>query len=304
MSGVGSWRNNEGISSPVIPLLIGVAGASGRVGRQVVELLIAERGIRSIVALSRQTVTSWAQRGVNHRRIDYSDETTLRTAFHGLDTLVFPASDGDHEQMVEHHRNVLATASWCNVRRLIYLSSLDIEQDSPFPYAIAHRATEELLEASGLEVCVLRASVFTEFFLDTFIRPALADGTLRLPAALGCVSFVSTADVAAALAAAAINKTEDRVFHITGPAALDLHDVAREISHITGRYLRYEVITVEAYRTALIHSGCEPIYVDAFTMMLFSSIPRGYFQLVSTDVMRLTHRHPEKFRDCVTRNMQ
>ncbi|KAK3180502.1 hypothetical protein K4F52_008093 [Lecanicillium sp. MT-2017a] len=298
VSSVGDRHRSNGQGS----IIIAVAGASGNIGRQVVSLLLAHgqsTGI-TVLALSRRLPdpSDDAPDRLIHKVLDYGDPASLRAAFTGVDTVVFPGSDGDPGVMLNHHRNVVAAASSCSVRRIVYLTALDTDPDSPFPYAQVHQATEKLLgDAGGLQVSVLRASIFSEFFLSAFIGPALSQGALHLPNRHGRVSFVSRLDVAAALAGAALDGSSNGVFNVTGPDALTIEEVVGVVREVTGQPLRYECISEDSYRKKLTAEGVEPCYVDAFATMLAHSIPRGSFQLVSNDVADLSHQPVGSFKD-------
>jgi NAD(P)H dehydrogenase (quinone) len=127
-----------------------------------VELLLRyqHKNVNSIVALSRQSPTPSNEPRLSHLQIEYANPASLEKAFSGLDTLVFPGSNGNPEEMLLHHRNVLAAASKCHVRRFVYLSTLDVSPSSRFPYAKVHQATEKMLAETAWKCayCVLRSS--------------------------------------------------------------------------------------------------------------------------------------------------
>ncbi|KAJ6786719.1 hypothetical protein PWT90_08977 [Aphanocladium album] len=124
---------------------VGVAGASGTVGRMVVEQLINHANVGRVVRLSRRDVTpsppaklAWDAR-TQHQPIDYSNVTSLRAGFEGLNVLISPGSNGEPAQMLAHHRNVIQAAVDCKVGCFIYLSTLGATQDSLFPYKGSRR---------------------------------------------------------------------------------------------------------------------------------------------------------------------
>ncbi|KAJ3495301.1 hypothetical protein NLG97_g3496 [Lecanicillium saksenae] len=280
---------------------VGVAGASGTVGRMVVEQLINHANVGSVVRLSRRDVTpssplklAWDARTL-YRAIDYSNVTSLRAGFEGLDVLIFPGSDGDPAQMLAHHRNVVQAATECEVGCFIYLSTLGAAQDSSFPYARVHGQTEEMLRngASHMKVYVLRSSIFAEFFLDTFVNPAISAGALCLPVPSGRVSFVSREDVAQALVGAATGPAdtaagEQYTWNITGPTALTMGELCSVFAVERKQKLGFSEMSEAAYREQLSEASYEEWLIEAFATMLSYSIPGGHFSVVSTDVEQLS----------------
>ena len=184
---------------------IAVTGGTGRIGGQVVELLTAAGG-HEVVALSSRTAP-------------YDNPSALRTALDGVDTLVFVSSDGEAARVIVHHRNVVQAATQCRVGHVVLLSGLDVDLQSPFCYAFTNGDTERLLGASGRPYSIVRASLYTEFFLSLLLQVSTGDpgGTVALPAAEGRVSLVAREDVARCLAALALGEPTSRHHNVTGP---------------------------------------------------------------------------------------
>src|SRR5690242_14639673 len=204
---------------------IAVTGASGQIGGEVVRLLAAGQQHKVVALIRRPPAAGQFPDGVQARQADYADEQALADALDGVATLVLVSSDGPVADVIVHHRNVIRAAARRGVAHIVALSGLDASLDSPFCYAVGYGYTEQLLAESGCPVSLARASIYTEFFL-AFLTRARASGQLRLPAADGCVSFVSRDDVARSLAALATAPPASRPQEITGPEALDLAALA------------------------------------------------------------------------------
>lgn len=280
-------------------MIVGVAGASGNVGALVVQRLLARNDVGQVIALSRRRIqySEALQRQPTHKNIDYNEMESLLAAFSGLDTLVFPGSDGDPDEMLLHHRNVVTAVSKSHIRHVIYLSTQSATSQSPFPYARVHHATEELFQSCGAVVTVLRASIFSEFFIQSFVQSAILQGILSLPTPSGSVAFVSRVDAAAALAGAVLLEHESSTSDVTGPQSINMHDVAALASTVSGNELRFEMITEQIYRADLAQRQYDPWLIEAFASMMSFSIPNQCFRNVSSDVVRLTGSEPRSFQD-------
>jgi NAD(P)H dehydrogenase (quinone) len=278
-------------------MAIGVTASSGGVGSRVLRHLLARPDAPPVVALARRPDAVPRPAHLSVRRADYDDPESLRDAFTDLRTLVFISSDGDAEAMRRHHEHVVAAAIDAGVDRVVYTSIVDIAPDSRFYYSAVHRDTEALLADSGLAHCLARTSIFADFFLSTWLAPALDEAALSLPAGTGRMSLVSRDDVARALAVAALSGREG-VIELTGPAALTAGEISRITEAATGRPLRYLALEEGAYRQRLTRARAPEWLIDAFTSM-FASVREGRFELVSTDIPRLTGRPQQTYSEFI-----
>lgn len=277
-------------------MTIGVTGASGGLGSRVVRHLLA-RGDSAVVALARRPHAVHDAALLTARRADYDDPSSLRDAFTDLRTLVFISSDGIAETMRRHHEHVVAAAIDAGVDHVVYTSIVDVSPNSRFYYAAVHRETEALLAESGLSHCLARTSMFADFFVSTWIAPALTEGTLALPAGAGRMSLLSRDDAARALAVAAVSRCEG-IIELTGPAALAAGEISRITEAVTGRRLRYLALDEAAYRQRLAGDQAPDWLIDAFTSM-FASVQEGRFEVVSADVPRLTGEPQQPYAEFI-----
>ena len=278
-------------------MAIGVTGASGRVGSRVVRHLLARADSPPVVAIARRPDAVPAAAHVTVRRADYEDPASLRKAFAGVGMLVFVSSDGVAESMRRHHQHVVVAAAEAGVDHVVYTSIVDVSPDSGFYYAAVHRDTEALLADSGLTHCLARTSIFADYFVSTWLAPALDEGTLALPAGEGRMSLVTRDDVARALAAAAVSRREG-IVDLTGPEALTADEICRITDAAAGRPLRYQSLENGAYRQRLAEAHAPGWLIDAFAS-LFASVQEGRFEVVSPDVARLTGAPPVPYAEFI-----
>jgi NAD(P)H dehydrogenase (quinone) len=264
---------------------IAVTGGTGRIGGRVAQLL-ADTGRHEVVALSSRTAP-------------YDDPAALRAALDGVDTLVFVSSDGEAARVIVHHRNVVQAATRCRVGHVVLLSGLDVDLQSPFCYAYTNGDTERLLRASGRPSSIVRASLFTEFFLRLLLKVSTGgpDGTVALPAAEGRVSLVAREDVARCLAALALGEPSNRHHDVTGPDSLPVGAIAAMAGY------RYLQTTPAEFAGLLLRLGEEPWWTYAYTTM-FDSIRQGRWETMSDAVAELTGRPPASLPQVLNRGRQ
>ena len=244
---------------------IAVTGSTGRIGRRVLQSL-ADSG-HELLGLTRRTAA-------------YDDPAALRDALRGVDTLVFVSSDGEAARVLVHHLNVITAAEHCRVGHVVLLSGLDVDLESPFCYAFTNGYTEQLLLASGLPHSIVRAGLFTEFFLG-LMRQVAADGKVALPAGDGRVSLVARDDVARCLAALALREPTNRHHHATGPQSLPVAAVAETAGY------RYADTTPAGFVRALQDGGEEPWWTYAYSSML-DAVRQHRWQTATNEVAELT----------------
>jgi NAD(P)H dehydrogenase (quinone) len=233
-----------------------VTGASGHLGRLVVNSLL-ERGVGAgdVVALARtpEAVADLAARGVEVRRADYDDRASLDAAFAGIDRLLF-VSGSAVGQRIGQHANVIEAAKAAGVGFVAY-TSITRADTSDLQLAAEHRATEEMLAASGVPHSLLRNSWYLENYTAQ-VGTALEHGVVLGAAGEGRVSAATRADYAAAAAVVLAGEGhEGRVYELGGDDAFTLADYAATLSRVSGRDVAYRNLSVEDYVAALVAAG-------------------------------------------------
>lgn len=152
--------------------MIAVTGATGQLGRLVINALLKKVPASEIIAAVRNPEKAHvlAALGVQIRKADYSQPATLDTAFQGVDKLLL-ISSSEVGQRIAQHSAVIAAAKRAGVKLLAYTSLLHADK-SPLGLGEEHRATEALLRESGLPVVLLRNGWYTENYAAS-IAPAL-----------------------------------------------------------------------------------------------------------------------------------
>lgn len=238
-----------------------VTGASGHLGRLVVESLL-DRGTPAsdIVATARKTeaLADLAERGVDVRRADYGDPASLDAAFAGVDRLLL-VSSSEVGQRVAQHANVIDAAKRAGVGFVAY-TSITRAGTSDLALAAEHRATEELLAASGLPHALLRNSWYLENYTGQLLT-VQEHGAVLGAAGEGRVSAATRADYAAAAATVlAGDGHEGAVYELGADHAFSLAEYAAAVSRVTGQEVAYRDLSVEDYTAVLVGAGLPEPY--------------------------------------------
>ncbi|HJQ34125.1 MAG TPA: SDR family oxidoreductase [Pyrinomonadaceae bacterium] len=241
-------------------MTIAITGATGQLGRLVVEKLKAKVPASEIVALAR-TPEKASGLGVEAREADYERPETLERALKGVDTLLLVSSNEVGKRAAQH-RNVIEAAKKAGVGRVVYTSLLHADT-SPLDLAEEHLATEGALKASGLAFTILRNGWYTENYTGS-IAGALAGGAFIGSAGEGRVSSATREDFAEAAVAALVGEGhEGKTYELAGDDAWTLSDLAAEISKQTGREIPYKNLPESDYAAALKGFGVPEAWAGA-----------------------------------------
>lgn len=239
---------------------IAVTGATGQLGRLVIERLRAKVPVANVVALVR-TPSKAVDLGVEVREADYARPETLGQALVDVDTLLLISSSEVGER-VSQHRNVIEAAKTAAVKHVVYTSLLHADR-SPLDLAPEHLETEKLIQASGLSYTILRNGWYTENYTMS-VGAALAMGALIGSAAEGSIASASRADFAdAAVSVLTTQGHAGKTYELAGDNAYTLAELAAEISRQTGREIPYTDLAPADYCAALRAAGVPAPWPDA-----------------------------------------
>lgn len=233
-----------------------ITGASGQLGRLVINNLLKTLPASQIIAMARnpEAVTDLSTRGVEVRVADYTKPETLEAAFAGVDRLLL-ISSSEIGQRLPQHRNVIAAAKQAGVKLLAYTSILHADVSS-LGLAEEHRQTEGEIRDSGIPFVSLRNGWYTENYTAS-IPPALAHGAFLGSAGEGRISSASRADYAEA-AAAVLTSREDqagRIYELAGDQSYTLTQFAAEIALQSGKPVVYKNLPEAEFKAVLIGAG-------------------------------------------------
>ena len=282
-----------------------VTGASGKLGRQIVENLISREGVApgDIVAGTRDPakLADLAARGVQVRRVDFDDEASLDAAFKGVARLLIISTDAMDRPRADQHIRAVDAARRSGVGHVLYTSIVRPEAGSPVGVADDHLKTEQAIIASGIPHTLLRHGLYLDNLLWT-LPSILGSGVWYSAAGDGVSAHVSREDCARADAAAlAADRSDSRAIDVTGPEGLSHADIAALATDITGKTVN--VVQISADDMA---KGIESAGMPAFAARLMTSfdtgIRQGYFDVVSSAVSDLTSVAPTSFRSFIAAN--
>jgi NAD(P)H dehydrogenase (quinone) len=275
-----------------------VTGATGHLGRHVIEQLLEKVPAEQVTAVVRNEgkAADLAERGVQLAVADYNAPETFDHVFSAGDKVLLISGSEVGNDRVGQHRVVIEAAKAAGVALLAYTSA-----PGSLKAALAddHRATEEVLLASGLPYTLLRNGWYHENYTEN-LAPVLEHGAVVQAAGDGRVSSASRADYAAAAVAVLTGEGhENKTYELGGDEAWSFAEYAVELSKQTGKEIVYNPVSVEAFTGILAGAGL-PEPVAAIIAGVDASVEKGELVVDSGDLSRLAGRPTSTIADAIT----
>jgi uncharacterized protein YbjT (DUF2867 family) len=278
--------------------MILLTGASGTVGGHLLpQLAVAGHPFRALVR-NRATAHLVQRYGGEAVLGDLDDADAVAAAMVGVQTafLLCPFDESAQRRT----ETFVAQARRAGVRRVVRMSAMGAVNGPDLPIARAQRDAETVLEESGLAWSHLRPNTFMTNLLFS-VTSIVNEGTLYAPAGDGAVSFVDPVDIAAVtVQVLTTDGHEGRAYEITGPAALDHHQVADIVAATVGRAVTYVDIPEEVAGKAMLDQGLSAWYVDRLLDFYRELRTNTFWATVTPTVQLLTGRAARTLGDWAT----
>jgi uncharacterized protein YbjT (DUF2867 family) len=274
-----------------------VTGATGRVGRAVVDLLIdAEVPVRALTHRSETAPALPAD--VEVVTGDLTVPESLDAGLRGVGAvfLVWTAPPVTAPAVVEH----LAT----HARRVVFLSSPH-QTPHPFfqqpnPMAVLHAEIERLIAAARLESTIIRPGMFASNALFWWATAIRAGGVVRWPYGAAETAPVDDRDVAAVAARTLYQDGHaGGDYVLTGPESLSQAEQVSIIGDVLGRRIKFEELSPDEFRSETEGSWPRPV-VDMLLAAWGATIGRPAF--ITSTVSDILGSAPRSFRQWVADN--
>jgi len=265
-----------------------VTGATGHLGRHVVEQLLEKVPADQVTAVVRtpEKVADLAERGVKIAAADYNAPETFDGLFAAGDKVLLISGNEFDKGRVSQHQVVINAAKAADVALLAYTSA-----PGSLTAALAddHRGTEKALLESGLPYALLRNGWYHENYTEN-LAPVLQYNAVTHAAGEGRVSSASRADYAAAAVAVLTGEGhENQTYELGGDVAWSMAEYAAELSRQTGKEIADNAVSADALVGILTGAGVP----EPFAVILAgvdTSIEKGELVVDSGDLARLAGR--------------
>ncbi|MDF0545210.1 SDR family oxidoreductase [Sphingobium sp. H39-3-25] len=231
--------------------MFAVTGASGHLGRLVIDALLSRTDPRNILALARDPakLADLAERGVTVRAFDYSVPDSLAAALGDVDRLLL-ISSSEVGQRETQHRAVIDAAKAAGVGFIAYTSILHADAN-PLDLAVEHRGTETALQESGISYALLRNGWYNENYtigLDGVVEHGVLIGSVG-EARVAAASRKDYAEAAAIILAQ--EPPETNTYELAGDSGFTQAELAAAIAAASGKPVVYQDLPEADYAAAL-----------------------------------------------------
>lgn len=278
-------------------MLLAVTGATGHLGRLVIESLL-DRGVppESIVGIGRAVdkIADLKERGVQVREADYTKPESLEAALEGVDRLLL-VSGSAVGQRVAQHRNVITAAQNAGVTFIAYTSAPRADT-TDLALAPEHKATEQLIRDSGIPFAFLRNSWYSENYFQV-LEQAQHTGLVIASLEDGRVASASRRDYAEAAAVVLAEEGhEGKIYELSGDTSWGYDDLVAVLTDILGREVIYRRVSGKEHRKILTKAGV-PMAQAAFVVTLDANTKNGALADTSGELSALIGRPTTPLRD-------
>jgi NAD(P)H dehydrogenase (quinone) len=274
-------------------MTIAIIGATGNLSGHTIDILL-ERGVDAggILALGRdaERLAALAGRGLRTGVVDLNDVAGTAATLAGAEKLLL-VSFGDLGSRVAQHAGAIQAARQAGVPHLVYTSGLQAPT-TILRLAADHKATEELVTASGIPATFLRNGWYTENHLQDFAA-AREHGVIANSIGAGRIATAPRRELAEA--AAVVLSTpghEGRAYELSGDVAWSFEEFAATAQELLGSPVRYQALTSEDERERLLAFGLDE-GTAGFMVALNADLGDGAMAATPGDLARLIGRPTE-----------
>ena len=275
--------------------MILVTGATGNVGRPLIDLLAADGA--EIRAVTRDPRAAGLPAGVEVVEGDPSRPHTLAPALQGVTSAFLnPRTIGKAAD------ELLTLVRERGVTRVVAISALNVDFDlARQPSRIRgeyNKEVEAAVVASGHEWVSLRSGFYALNTIGMWGAQIRAGDVVRGPYPESAWAPLHERDLAAVGAHALL--TNDQIGRrpvLTGPQSLTQEEMVAIIGDVIGRPLRFQEVPPEAAKQGMIQAGFPEALADGFLTMQAESY--GQRDLVSGEVEKILGRPARTFAEWV-----
>jgi uncharacterized protein YbjT (DUF2867 family) len=270
--------------------MILITGATGNVGRPLVELLAAQGA--KVRAVTRNPDPD----------LPAGVEVEPAASLDGVTTLFLnPRAVGKSVGYL------VARACAQGVQRIVALSATNVDDDfsaQPSRYrGDFNKEVETATVESGLEWVSLRPTMFCSNAIGLWASQIAGGDTVYGPYPDATWSPINERDIAGVAAHAILNDDllGQRV-ELSGPESLTQHEMVTIIGEVIGRNLTYQEVSADVARKGLVPEGYPTAFADALLTILAKAV--GKPALVTDAVATILGRPALTFTDWVTDNKE
>ena len=264
-------------------------GLTGAVGTEIIKLL-PEYDIRAR-GLVRNPDKADAIRAAGVEVIpgDLEDQNAVNAALQGCDRAFLLMANS--RQQLELEKSFVDAAVEAGVGHIVKMSANGADSNSTALLKRYHGDAEQYIRESGLRYTLVRPNFFMQNMLH-IAGSIVEQDKFFMPMRDGQVGIIDVRDVARFILAVLTGSGHDgKTYEITGPELVSFHDIASQLSEVTGREISYIDQPAAEFKQSLRHWVPDDWYVETVSE-LFELIAQGSGALLNDEYTRVTGRAP------------
>jgi uncharacterized protein YbjT (DUF2867 family) len=233
-----------------------ITGATGQVSSALIQSLkgAPQLKLRALVRDPKKAAML-EQQGIELKVGDLDEPESLAAAFAGVSDLWL--LNAVTPRQPENSMNALWAAKRAGVERVVRMSAVGAAHDAPTRNGRLHALSDAELAASNLKWTIIRPHFFTQNLLmsaSSIAQQGAAYWDLG-EGKLGMIDVRDIGDFAAHLLTSPPDRHHGKIYTLTGPEAISLHQAAEQLSRGIDRPVRYVPVPHDAARQSMLQSG-------------------------------------------------
>jgi uncharacterized protein YbjT (DUF2867 family) len=266
-----------------------VTGATGNISSGIIAHL--QGSAYRLLALVRnpEKAEELKRQGVELRVGDLEKPWTLGSAFAGADIVWILAPPGPRAP--EQCSNALWAAKQAGAKHVVRLSAIGAAHTAPTINSRLHALSDAELVGSGIPFTILKPHYFMQNLMMA-AKSVAQHGAMYFALADGKMGLIDSRDISE-FAAHVLTTAghEGKIYTLTGPASISMHQVAAAIGEAIGKAVKYVPVTVEVQRQSILQTG-----MDEWMANLLGDYSTAYSanwgDLVTDDFQRVMGKAP------------
>ena len=232
--------------------MILITGASGNVGKTVLQA-VAKTGTKHRAMYRSAAEAAKAPAGSETVVADFAKPETLGAALKNVHSVYLVCSP--IPELVQLESNVIDACVAAGVKHVVLNSALGAgDYDKSFPSW--HRKVEDKLKSTRLSWTILRPNSFHQNVVAFFAPTIRTQGAFYNSMRDTKNSFLDVQDIAAVAAKSlAAGEHAGKIYELNGPEAINYAELAKKVSKVAGREVKYVDIPMDAQKKAMLDQG-------------------------------------------------
>jgi uncharacterized protein YbjT (DUF2867 family) len=274
-----------------------ITGATGSIGSELAKQLADKQiSFRALVRSLDKAEALKQLKGAELVAGDFKDEISILKALKGIEKVfLLSNSSADAESL---QSNFVDAAIKSGVKHIVKLSQFAADLNSPVRFLRYHAVVEEKIKSTGLQYTFLRPNLFMQGLLG-FADAIKYQQKFFATAGDAKISLVDVRDIAAVAVERLITSDQDSmVYDITGPEAISHYEIAKVLSTVLHKEIKYINVSDGEMLAAVLQFGF-PEWQAAGLIEDYAHYARGEAAVIADTVKDVTGKSPRRFLDFV-----